>query len=62
MGLADHEVLWLQSNIGKDSVADRLVRQYQMIIACPRDMGARGIFEAMRDEWRKSPDYTRVSG
>lgn len=53
MGLTDAEVDWLRSNMNTNTTADRLVRQYQMIIACPSDPGARAIFEAMRDDWRK---------
>lgn len=52
LGLTDEEVAWLQSNMGKDETADRLIRQYQMVVVCPRDPGARGIFSAMLTDWR----------
>lgn len=54
MGLTDTEVQWLKDNMNTDSTAMGLVKQYQMIVACPNDPGARGIFEAMRDDWRKT--------
>lgn len=54
LGLTDEEVLWLQAKLGRDDVAGRMVRQYQMVVACPQDPGARGIFAAMLSEWRKT--------
>lgn len=54
MGLTDAEVRWLQENMDKDETAAGLVHQYQMIVKCPQDPGARGIFTAMLEDWRKS--------
>lgn len=53
MGLTQSEIDWLRANMLTNETAKKLVAQYQMIVACPRDHGARGIFEAMRDDWRR---------
>lgn len=53
LGLTDSEVDWLRANCASDEAARRLVTQYQMCVVCPGDHGARGIFEAMLDDWRR---------
>lgn len=57
LDLREAEVDWLRANMANHETAQRLVRQYQMVIDCPSDPGARGIFSAMLDEWRKANDY-----
>jgi hypothetical protein len=54
MGLTDKEVEWLRRNRGSNKTATHLVDLYQMIIVCPSDLGARAIFCAARDHWRKN--------
>jgi hypothetical protein len=62
LGLTDEEVLWLQTH-RENADARKLINQYQMVVACPRDPGARGIFSAMLDEWRRSnPDLSAAVG
>lgn len=58
LGLDDHEVDWLQSHMGRNKRADDLVRQYQMVVVCPRDPGARGAFAAMLEEARRDRVFT----
>lgn len=53
LGLTDEEVSWLRQNIDSDERAMRLVKQYQMVVVCQRDPGARGVFSAMLDEARR---------
>ena len=54
LGLEDDEISWLRTNAGRDKDADSLIAQYQMVVSCPDDPGARGIFAAMLDDWRRS--------
>jgi hypothetical protein len=51
LGLTSSEIEWLRTN-SKDTEASKLIRQYQMVVVCPRDPGARGIFAAMLEEAR----------
>ena len=53
LGLTDEEVAWLQANRDSDREARQLVTLYNMVVACPRDLGARAIFAAMLDDWRR---------
>lgn len=52
LGLTEPEIAWLRANAASAD-ANRLIRQYQMVVVCPNDPGARGIFSAMLDEARK---------
>ncbi|KQP53064.1 hypothetical protein [Methylobacterium sp. Leaf106] len=54
LNLTDAEVEWLRANASSNSVADGLIRQYQMVVACSQDPGARGVFAAMLDDWRRT--------
>lgn len=52
LGLAPEEVEWLRNNSDQPKALS-LIKQYQMVVVCPRDHGARGIFSAMLEEARR---------
>jgi hypothetical protein len=56
LGLTDPEIAWLRANAKADP-ARNLIRVYNMVVACPSDPGARGIFDAMLGNWRRSREY-----
>lgn len=60
LGLNDGEIDWLRRNT--NGSGRTLVSQYQMVVVCPSDPGARGIFDAMLSEWRKSDEYPLSRG
>lgn len=53
LGLTDSEVLWLRRNRGTNATATNLVNLYQTVVDCPNDPGARNLFNAALEEWRK---------
>jgi hypothetical protein len=53
LGLKEAEITWLRAN-SQSEEAKSVIRQYQMVVTCPNDPGARGIFSAILDEARKS--------
>lgn len=53
LGLSTAEITWLRANMSSDATAKQIVNQYNMVVACPSDPGARGIFEAMLTDARK---------
>lgn len=55
LGLTDQEIEWLRNHRHR-SISRSLIRLYRMVIDCPTDPGARGIFKATLEDWRKHRD------
>lgn len=52
-GLTMIEVLWLRANRATDNEAANLISLYNMIVAQPRDPGAKAIFAETLKGWRR---------
>lgn len=59
LGLTDGEVAWLKGH-RDHATAKTLISLYNMVVSCPSDAGARGLFAAALDEWRAKKDKRDV--